>query len=46
MFVSIMEKYEEEFEKELFKLSLQYHNIEIAKKETIEYLRHKDGVDW
>jgi len=46
MFVSIMEKYEEDFEKELFKLSLQYHNIEIAKKETIPYLRHKDGIDW
>lgn len=46
MFVSIMEKYEEQFEKELFKLSLSTGNIEIAKKETIEYLRHPDGVDW
>ena len=45
MFVSIMEKYEETFEKELFKLSLQHSNIEIAKKETIPYLRHKDGIE-
>ena len=46
MFVSIMEKREEEFEKELFKLSLSIGSIEIAKKETIEYLRHPDVKDW
>lgn len=46
MFVSIMEKYQEDFEKELFKLSLQYHSIEIAKKDTIQHLRQKDDVDW
>jgi len=46
MFVSIMEKYEEAFEKELFKLSLSTGNIEIAKKDTIPYLKHKDEIDW
>lgn len=46
MFVSIMEKREEEFEKELFKLSLSIGTIEIAKKETIQYLRSPDVKEW
>ena len=46
MFVSIMEKDQELFEKELFKLSLEFGTIEIAKKETIEYLRQPGAKDW
>ena len=46
MFISIMEKDQETFEKELFKLSLEFGTIEIAKKETIQYLRQPGVKDW
>lgn len=45
MFVSIMEKYEEKFEKELFKISLATNNIEIKLKDQIEYLQKKTETD-
>jgi len=45
MFVSIMEKYEEKFEKELFKISLATNNIEIKLKNTIEYLQQSNDED-
>lgn len=45
MWVSIMEKYEEKFEKELFKISLATNNIEIKLKNQIEYLQKKTDDD-
>ena len=48
MWVSVMAKHEEQFEKELFKISLATNNIEIKLKDQIEYLQKKtdDGIDW